>query len=319
MAAKRRRSERTLGRRVDQGMTGRSRSPQRPTGLGARRPAWWFVGVAALLVGVAVAVALGLVLSRTTSAVVPWARLGTADAHSLAFVGQGTDRVLFGHHGGLLASGDGGRTWAALPVEDDAMSTATAADGSIIIAGHDVFLASADGGTTWAPITTDLPSLDIHGFARDPRDPRRMWAYPATGGLWESTDGGATFEQVRADNVLFPTAVEAGSSTRLLGVDTTGLIESLDGGRTWTPLETPPTFPMTAFAASSDGRRLYAGAQDGLYRSDDGGQTWSATAYTGSVFAIAATADGRTVILVDRATDVYRSNDAGATWPGPGD
>ena len=271
--------------------------------------------VVVLVIAAGIAVA-GLVASRAPSEATPWARLNTEDVHSLAFAGDGTDQILFGHHGGLLASGDGGRTWDALPVGEDAMSTSTASDGSIVIAGHEVFRASRDGGATWTSIGTDLPSLDIHGFARDPADPARMWAYPATGGLWESTDGGATFAQVRSDNVLFPTAIAAESGTRLFGVDTTGLIESLDGGRTWSSLAMPPTFPMTSFAAGADGRVLYAGAQDGLYRSEDGGRSWSATAYTGSAFALATSPDGRTVILVDRATDVYRSGDGGATWPG---
>jgi len=273
--------------------------------------------VLVIATGIALVVA-ALVVSRAPAEVVPWACLGTEDVHSLAFADNGTDRLLFGHHGGLLASTNGGRTWDALPLGDDAMSTATGSDGSIVIAGHDVFRASRDGGATWTSIATDLPSLDIHGFARDPADPTRMWAYPVTGGLWESTDGGATFVQVRSDNVLLPTAISAGGTSRLFGIDTTGLIESLDGGRTWSSLAMPPTFPMTSFAASADGRVLYAGAQDGLYRSEDGGRSWSATTYAGSAFALATSPDGRTVILVDRATDVYRSDDGGATWPGPG-
>ncbi len=299
-------------------MTARRKSEQRK--LQQRGSSRWPVGgVIAVVLVIATGIAVAaLVVSRVPRDVVPWARLDTEDVHSLAFAGDGTDRILFGHHGGLLASGDGGRTWDALPVGEDAMSTSTASDGSIVIAGHEVFRASRDGGATWASIATDLPSLDIHGFARDPADPARMWAYPVTGGLWESTDGGATFLQVRSDNVLFPTAVAAGATTRLLGVDGTGLIESLDGGRTWSSLVMPPTFPMTALAASGDGRVLYAGAQAGLYRSDDGGRSWPSTAYTGSVFALATSPDGRTVILVDRATDVYRSDDGGVTWPGPG-
>lgn len=283
-------------------------------------PGRWAIGrwTILLIIVVMVAAVLAVFVIRTPRAAIPWARLGTSDVHSLAFVGVDTRHVLFGHHGGLSASIDGGRSWAPLPVGDDAMSTASGVDGSIVIAGHDVFSASGDGGLSWRPITTDLPSLDIHGFARDPRDPDRMWTYLAAGGLWESTDRGATFARVRADNVLFPTAVASGSSTRLLGIDATGLIESLDGGRTWTSLEMPPTFPMTALAASGDGQVLYAGALDGLYRSDDGGRSWSVTSYLGSVFALAASNDGRSVILVDRATDVYRSDDGGETWPAPG-
>jgi photosystem II stability/assembly factor-like uncharacterized protein len=261
-------------------------------------------------------VAVALVL-RPTEGPVPWSTFRTQDVHSLAFVGGDPQRVLFGHHGGLRESRDGGRNWTALPVRDDAMSTSPANDGSIVIAGHEVFTASRDGGATWTPIAADLPSLDIHGFTRDPLDPARMWAYLAIGGLWESTDFGAHWTEVRTDNVLFPIGVIDGSVTRLLGVDVTGLVTSLDGGRTWSNLGAPPTYPMTSLAATPDGRTVYAGASDGLFRSDDGGRSWAATGYRGSAFAISTTADGATVALVSRETDFYRSEDRGSTWPGP--
>lgn len=235
----------------------------------------------------------------------------------MAFVGGDPDHLLFGHHGGLEETTDGGRTWSSLPVRDDAMSMSAGTDASIVIAGHDVFVASRDRGQTWAPIATDLPSLDIHGFTRDPADPARMWAYLATGGLWESTDSGVSFSRVREDNVLYPTAVAAGTGTRLFGVDASGLIISDDGGRSWTDLAMPPTYPMTALATSADGTVLYAGSPGGLFRSSDGGQTWSSTAYSGSAFAIATTSDGLSVGVVSKETDFFRSPDGGATWTGP--
>jgi len=244
-------------------------------------------------------------------------RFDSADVHSLAFVGGDPQHLLFGHHGGLEESRDGGRTWSALPVRADAMGMSSAADGSIVIAGHEVFMASRDGGKTWAPITTDLPSLDIHGFTRDPSDPARMWAYLATGGLWESADFGARFAQVRQDNVLFPLAVREASATQLLAVDVNGLVTSPDGGRTWSPLGVPPTFPMTSLAATPDGKVLYAGSTDGLYRSADGGRTWAKTTYSGSAFAIATSSDGQAVAVVSRETQFFRSSDGGISWPGP--
>lgn len=246
-----------------------------------------------------------------------WSRLDTEDVHSLSFPGQDPERLLFGHHGGLLGSSDGGRTWAPLPVKEDAMSMAPAADGSIVIAGHDVFTQSADEGATWSAIETDLPSLDIHGFARDPSDAARMWAYPVTGGLWESRDGGAHFMKVREDNLLYPVAVTAAGSTRLLGVDVAGFVASDDGGRSWNSLGAPAFGPITALTATPDGGVLYAGSADGLFRSDDGGRTWGETGYKSSVFAVAAAADGRTVAVVSRATEFFRSADGGVTWRGP--
>ncbi len=275
------------------------------------------LGVALLALTLTIFVGAWLVTRSSSSGPVPWATLGSEDVHSLALVDGDPRHLLFGHHGGLSETQDGGRTWSALPVRDDAMSLAPATDDSIVIAGHEVFVASRDGGRSWQAVAADLPSLDIHGFTRDPADPLRMWAYLATGGLWESTDFGAKWTRVREDNVLFPTAVRVGAMTRLLGVDVNGLNQSDDGGRTWTTLGSPPTYPMTAFAASSDGGTAYAGSTDGLFRSVDGGTTWSKTGYDGSAFAVATSPDGEFVALVSRETQFFQSSDLGQTWPGP--
>jgi photosystem II stability/assembly factor-like uncharacterized protein len=247
-----------------------------------------------------------------------WATLGTKDVHSLSFVDDDPQHLFFGHHGGILESRDAGRTWTALPMRDDAMSMGLAQGGSIVIAGHNVFMASRDGGLTWSAIPADLPSLDIHGFTRDPRDPARMWAYLATGGLWESTDSGVHWTRVREDNVVFPLAILRAGATRLLGVDYTGLVVSDDGGRTWASVGAPPTYPMTALTATPDGATIYGGSPDGLFRSADGGATWSKTAFAGAPMAIATSADGMTVALVAQSTEFFRSADGGGTWRGPG-
>lgn len=300
-------------------MTRRSNRRQVPSRSTRGRPLSRTAATAAVaFTAVAVAVAIFLLFGRQQAGKpVSWTRFGTQDVHSLAFVDDDPQRVLFGHHGGLLTSSDGGRTWSALPVGQDAMSTSTASDGSIVIAGHDVFSASRDGGATWAPIRTDLPSLDFHGFTRDPADPARMWAYLAIGGLWETTDSGSHWTQVREDNVLYPLAVDDGGATRLLGVDTTGLVTSEDGGRTWTNLAMPESYPMTALTGTADGQVLLAGSLDSLFRSDTGGRSWTKTPYVGSAFAVATDSQGRAIAVVSQETDFYRSDDGGTTWRGP--
>lgn len=281
-----------------------------------RIPRW--LPIASLSLVIALAATAWILTRPGPSEPAAWSRLGTQDVHSLAFVGDDPNHLLFGHHNGIAETQDGGKTWANLPVGEDAMGMATADDGSIVIAGHLVFTASQDGGETWTPIEADLPSLDIHGFARDPADPARMWAYLATGGLWASTDSGAHWTQVRQDNVIFPVAVNDDSTTRLLGIDLNGLVASTDGGRTWTTLGVPPGLPVMSLVATPDGRTVYVGTGDGVFRSDDGGSNWKATGYVGQAFALATTPDGRTVGLVDRATEFFRSSDGGDTWPGPG-
>ena len=273
-------------------------------------------GVALAAVAVVVGVAFVLVRQGDPS-VKPWSRLGTEDVHSLAFIDGDPQRLLFGHHRGILATADGGKTWAPLATRSDAMGLGVAAGGSIVIAGHEVFAESRDGGQTWVDIATDLPSLDIHGFARDPGNPARMWVGLAIGGLWESLDGGRTWLKIQEQNIVFPVAVAAPSGAGLLGVTGAGIGRSDDGGRTWRTVTDPQLYPVTGLAATSDGSILIAGGPDRLARSDDGGVTWSSLPFTGQPAAVAVTADGRSIALVSRSADFYRSDDGGLTWPGP--
>jgi photosystem II stability/assembly factor-like uncharacterized protein len=276
----------------------------------------------AVLVSIALAAGAGILLfgaGRVIGPGVPvsWARLGTADVHSLAFAPGASDRLFFGHHNGILASRDGGRTWAALPVDADAMGMRPAADGSIVIAGHEVLVASPDGGTTWAPLRADLPSLDIHAFARDPVDSRRMWSYLAEGGVYESADGGTHWTKVYDGHIPFMTATVDDGAVTLLGIDPfQGLVKSTDGGRTWATVSRPDAFPTFALAATPDARIITLGVADGLLRSEDGGTTWTKVALPSSAFAIALSDDGRTIAVVTRSTEFYRSDDGGRSWPG---
>ena len=249
---------------------------------------------------------------------VSWTRLGTEDVHSLAFAPGSTEHLYFGHHGGILESTDGGRTWAPLPVAADAMGMRPAADGSIVIAGHEVFVGSADGGRTWAPIESDLPNIDIHAFARDPLDPQRMWAYLAEGGVYESTDGGARWTKVYDGHIPFMAATIDGPAVALIGIEPfSGFARSTDGGRTWSPVSQPEAFPTYSIAATSDGRVVALGVSDGLLRSEDGGATWALIALPSPAFVIALSDEGRTITVVAKSTAFYRSDDGGRTWPGP--
>ncbi|MBA2373666.1 MAG: hypothetical protein H0V74_05635 [Chloroflexi bacterium] len=275
---------------------------------------WW--GWLPAIVAIGLAVAGFLLLSRPSSDPVPWAKLGTQDVHSLAF-GDDASRLLFGHHGGISESRDGGRTWTALAARDDAMGMAPATDGSIVVAGHEVFTASGDGGATWTSIQTDLPSLDIHGFARDPADPARMWAVLATGGLYESLDGGRTFAKVFGDDLVFPVAASAAGTTLLFAVSASGLVVSKDGGRTFAPLSSPKLFPIASLAATPDGETLVGGGPDGLWRSDDGGQSWRDLGFDPGAAAVAVSPERDVIAVVTRDTAFFRSDDGGATWPGP--
>ena len=270
---------------------------------------------------VAMMAVVGVVAWRVTSlprAPVAWTHLGTQDVHSLAFEAGSTERLLFGHHEGILESADGGRTWSALAVSADAMGMRPGTDGSIVIAGHDVLVASGDGGRTWGSIEADLPNIDIHAFARDPRDPSRMWAYLAEGGVYETANGGTHWTKVYDGHIPFMTAVDSGAGVELLGIEPfNGFVRSADGGRSWRAISEPEAYPTNSIATTPDGRIVVLGTAKALLRSEDGGRSWAQIPFPGSPFAVALSADGETIALVTQSTDFYRSEDGGRTWPGP--
>jgi len=206
-----------------------------------------------------------------------------------------------------LESVDGGRTWRQLGGRADAMSPGVGDGTTLYIAGHEVFQVSGDGGRTWADIEADLPSLDIHGFTRDPADGQHMWAYLAQGGVFESTDGGVDWRRVSESHIPFVTAVREGDLMVLLGLDPfTGIVRSADGGATWTLVSRPPTSPVVSLSATPDGAIILVGGPDGLYRSDDHGSTWRQVLAVELPLAIAVSPDGEVVAAVSRRHRVLR-------------
>jgi photosystem II stability/assembly factor-like uncharacterized protein len=169
---------------------------------------------------------------------------------------------------------------------------------------------STDGGRTW----THLGLADTHHIARvriDPRDPDRVYvsafghAFGPNGerGVYRSTDGGRTWQRVlyRSERagaidlcldpanprVLYATIWEAQRypHTLVSGGPGSGIFKSTDGGDTWTEITRRPGLPRSVLGrmgiAASGARpgRLWAAIEagedeGGLYRSDDGGETW---------------------------------------------
>lgn len=281
----------------------------------------WTVSIAGLVV-LAAAAAVAFVLLQDADgddSAVAWARLDTADVHSLAFDPADPEHLYFGHHGGLLETRDGGRSWQPTALSDaDAMNVRIGGEGLMQIAGHEVYLESRDGGQSWEPVPNDLPGLDLHSFVTDPADPTHAWAYAVGHGLFETADAGRHWELRLAENIGALTIYADGGRPVLIGVTEVGVGRSTDRGMTWQPLGRP-TGQLASLAASADGGVLYAGTTDGLQRSTDGGQTWSDTGLPNVAVTIAvAPDDADTVAVVDDQTRFYRSSDGGTTWPGSG-
>jgi hypothetical protein len=160
----------------------------------------------------------------------------TPDYHSLLVNPSDPEELVLGTHYGLYVSTDGGRHWRFDALNgSDAMNLARPPGDTIWLAGHMVFKKSTDGGSTWKNVRPrGLPSLDIHGFAVDPRKPDTLYAAMAGQGLYRSKDAGRSFSLASRSvggNVMALLVMPDG---RILAGDMLrGLLESRDGGKTW--------------------------------------------------------------------------------------
>jgi photosystem II stability/assembly factor-like uncharacterized protein len=256
---------------------------------------WFAFGTAVLLV--AAAAWLVIEQTRSSSPSAAWEvfqQLGTieaADYHSLLFSPSDSNVLFFGHHNGIMQSGDGGRTWKAAvnrPDFDAMILAASPASPDVVwMAGHNVFFQSRDGGKTWAEARNDLPGLDLHAFAASPSDPNLLYAFAVGFGVFRSTDAGERWEPLgTAPPMTTALAVGGTSGTLYVGAEQ-GVMISHDQGQSFTVASRVGGGPVMALAAAPNSDIVYAGTSQGLYRSADGGQTWRKTEYEGQVAALA--------------------------------
>lgn len=148
-------------------------------------------------------------------------------------------------------------------------------------------LRTADGGRTWAAV--DLPAEVTPWFvAQPPVFPGQgMRGYLSTygnGGV--STDGGATWSEA------YPTWVDsfvAVAPDRWVGLQKNGIVTSADWGRNWTrAVAQPPKASLIPAALQIAGGTLFLASYgvlgDGpsLFRSTDGGVSWSRARWPGA-------------------------------------
>lgn len=241
----------------------------------------------------------------------------TSDYHSLLVSPTDPNTLLLGTHQGLYRSIDGGASWRFDVLSGrDAMNLARPSAETMWAAGHLVLAKSVDAGSTWKDVEPNgLPSLDVHGFAVDPRDPDTLYAAIAGKGLFRSTDGGDSFSLasdvvgpgVMALAVLADGTILAGDMQREV------LASSADGGLSWKRLVRGQ---IMGLAVNPERPREILASGAGVLRSSDGGKSWekalSLPAGGGPVAWSASDPARAYVVGFDRS--LHRTDDGGATW-----
>ncbi len=221
---------------------------------------------------------------------------------------------------------------------------------------------STDGGAHWQPVADDLPSLSIGALAVGPDGT----VYVGTGeanssgdsydgtGLYRSQDGGQTWQYLGLGRTRHigrivihpqnPQVLYVAAMGALYSPDSSrGVYRSTDGGQTWQrvlfvsdstgciDLVINPSNPQVLYAALWErirhpDRRVMGGPTSGIYRSEEGGTTWTPLttglptgAQVGRIGLAIAPSNPQVLyaIYADRTgyfLGLYRSTDGGDTW-----
>ena len=144
---------------------------------------------------------------------------------------------------------------------------------------------SVDGGVTWNQLPNQPPKRRVfNGLAIDPTDSNRLyWAVGGAGaGLYSSDDGGQSWQRVFGkDGWIFNVMVTNDGTVYCPGTD---LWRSADQGKSWKKLTQfkkdgcvivgmaeDPENPQRIWIARTNWGNA---ANGGIYRTEDGGQTW---------------------------------------------
>jgi photosystem II stability/assembly factor-like uncharacterized protein len=220
---------------------------------------------------------------------------------------------------------------------------------------------TTDAGTVWRPIFDNQAVGSIGAIAVAPSDFKTIYVgtgesdirsdLSSGSGVYKSNDGGSTWTHVGLEDTRQisriavdprdPTVVYVGALGHAYGPNgQRGVYKSVDGGAHWTKvLDKGPEIGMSDLAiCSGNPQLLFAGAWNahrppwstyaaidgaggGLYRSQDGGKTWSRLSNglpegDWGRIGVDVAADGKRVYALIQAkkAGLYRSDDGGDTW-----
>ncbi|HEX8872849.1 MAG TPA: hypothetical protein VF758_08790, partial [Candidatus Acidoferrum sp.] len=262
-----------------------------------------------------------------------------------SFAQQVSSELLHGLSWRLIGSFRGGRVTAVAGVAGDAKTYYMGTPGGGV-------WKTTNAGSTWFPIFDAAHVASIGDLVVAPSNPNVI--YVATGeqtagnGVWKSTDAGATWSNIgirdsrtipsilvdpRDANILYVAA--AGEIT---ASEARGIYKTTDGGKSWrkvfyvndhfspTELDFDPGNAHKLLAVFRHippalDEKPAEGLDTLLYRSADGGETWSALeakglpeANRGRVgLAMAPGSGGKRVFALMRQ-GLFRSEDGGSTW-----
>ncbi|MBI4729580.1 MAG: hypothetical protein HY775_08805, partial [Acidobacteria bacterium] len=226
-------------------------------------------------------------LFKTVNGGASWSQTGLATgwAYALAIDSGNPETVYAGTNDGVYKTTDGGVTWAPTSLSRTYGTTVSVralaldpTDSATIYAGVDPYWAgsvfkSTDGGATWAPMSAGLVPAPtaLKALAVDPSDPQTVYAgfaryMEVSGGVFKSTDGGLSWDQLNEMDVMDLIIDPADPHTLYFASHADVVFKSTDGGVTWTTFNDGLTnLSLFSLAIDPTGNKVYVGTGAGVF------------------------------------------------------
>jgi photosystem II stability/assembly factor-like uncharacterized protein len=183
-----------------------------------------------------------------------------------------------------------------------------------------VFLKTTDGGINWTKTTIDDKALYTLYFLN--ADTGFVAGF---GNLYRTTDSGSTWDSISLNSFYNITKIQFVNGVGFLSANNAGtggnIIKSIDGGLTWSLLNTGVNNLGIRSLDFIDENTGYAAGSNGIIKTTDGGTTWHLlplTEFLNSVNTLSAnhviaSGWGKTVNAYTYG-GIYESLDGGNTW-----
>ncbi len=214
---------------------------------------------------------------------------------------------------GLFYSDDRGATWqTAKPFPEGlaASSVSITPSGRLVCGSETGAYGSTDGGTSWTNLNTAW-----HGVCDAFTAPTGAIYVQNDSRLYRSTNAGADWTSVMQGHYIMGVTEAAGGGIFVATADS-GVMRSTDNGATWKALSLGNEYVRTV--AATHAGSILAGVQGFggsgvIYRSPDGGGSWSTTTLADVSTALLVTANGP-ILAAAANSGIYSSSDDGKTW-----
>jgi photosystem II stability/assembly factor-like uncharacterized protein len=230
---------------------------------------------------------------------------------------------------GVYKSTNAGASWTAQPLAQSAWALvhAPSSPARLFAGTSDGVWASSDAAASWSAANTGFANTAIRSLASGASN--RAYAGSTNGKVFRSSNGGASWATgvEVAPEQIYAVAVDPSNSDVVYAgtLGTHGIHKSVNGGATWSHLNTGTPAPINGYALAVDPTNpsiVYAGAFGGVFRSTQGGANWSITVAGTPAFPVSLAIDPASPSTLYAGSDpidapfsgVYKTTNSGTSW-----